>query len=84
MEHSKICKEVHMLLEQICKHGETKHVSFEEDITVFLDSLMFVLLIVEIENKFGIEINDDDFDLSKMTSINDISSLIGTYLHEIK
>ena len=54
---------------------------FDEDITGGLDSIGFVTLVVELENKFDIEFDDEDFELSKMKSVNQITDLIIKYLN---
>lgn len=50
--------------------------------TVGVDSLLFVQLIVKVEEKFGFEFNDDDLDASLYKSMNDFLQKIYQYLGE--
>lgn len=45
-----------------------------------LDSLSLVAVIVEIEEKFGIEFKESDLDPSKILKVKDLIDLVGNYL----
>lgn len=81
MERKEICDKVFAILKQILDEGETLSEKFDEDISGAMDSIKFVTLIVQIEKEFNIEIDDDDFEISKMDTINKISDLISTYIN---
>lgn len=48
--------------------------------TVGVDSLLFIQLIVEIEEKFGFEFNDEDLNASLYKSMSDFLQKIHQYL----
>ena len=45
------------------------------------DSIQFVKFIVEIEDKFNIELNSDDFELDKFKNVNVIVDLLMGYIN---
>lgn len=76
MKQNEIALKVFNIVEKVLENNENLPKNNDEDITALFDSIRFVTLIVEIENTFGIEISDDDFELEKMSSINKITELI--------
>lgn len=80
MTKNEIGNKVSTIIGELLQNGKTVPESFDADISQLLDSIEFVTLIVEIESMFDIEINDDDFQVSKLDSINKVAELINTYL----
>ena len=53
----------------------------ETDVIEIFDSIQFVKFIVEIEDKFNIELNSDDFELDKFKNVNVIVDLLMGYIN---
>ena len=53
----------------------------ETDVSEIFDSIQFVKFIVEIEDKFNIELNSDDFELDKIKNVNVIVDLLMGYIN---
>ena len=53
----------------------------ETDVSEIFDSIQFVKFIVEIEEKFNIELNSDDFELDKFKNVNVIVDLLMGYIN---
>jgi acyl carrier protein len=53
----------------------------ETDVSEIFDSIQFVKFIVEIEDKFNIELNSDDFELDKFKNVNVIVDLLMGYIN---
>jgi hypothetical protein len=53
---------------------------FKPDDILSLDSLNVVSLIIEIENEYGFEFNEDDINLNNFSSINSIKKTVKKYL----
>jgi len=81
MDKKEICEKVFHILKQIFGDEENLPKTFEEEISGKIDSLKFVMLIVEIENQFYIEINEDDFEVNKLSSIEKIADIIIKYIN---
>lgn len=82
MTNNEIGNKVSNIIGEVLQNGKTVPESFDADISQLLDSIEFVTLIVEIESMFEIEIDDDDFEISKLDTINKIVELINTYLEK--
>lgn len=80
MTNNEIGNKVSTIIGEVLQNGKAVPESFDADISQLLDSIEFVTLIVEIESMFDIGIDDDDFEVSKLDSINKIVELINTYL----
>lgn len=80
MERKLIADQILNVFRMVMK-DEKFNADFEEDITGGFDSIGFVTLVVELENKFDIEFDDEDFEMSKMKSVNQITDLIIKYLN---
>ena len=52
----------------------------EEEIYNYLDSILFVSLIIKLEEEFKINLSDEDFIMDKFSTINKIDNLIEKYL----
>ncbi len=74
-----ICEKVLSIIRSVLG-DESLELDFDQDITKELDSIGFVTMVVELENIFDIELDDEDFELSKMGSINQIVELVYGYL----
>ncbi|WP_270564217.1 acyl carrier protein [Clostridium beijerinckii] len=79
MINKEIGEKVFEVLKQVLNDDNKLPATFDDNINQSLDSIQFVTLIVEIENMFDIEIDDEDFEISKMCNINKISDLISAY-----
>ena len=53
----------------------------ETDVSEIFDSIQFVKFIVEIEDRFNIELNSDDFELDKFKNVNAIVDLLMGYIN---
>lgn len=49
-----------------------------------IDSLEFVMMFVELEETYGIQINDEDFEIENASTINKVSELILKYILDNK
>lgn len=70
------------IIEILKKNGIEWEDSFDSlDLsTVGIDSLLFIQLIVEIEEKFGFEFNDEDLDASLYKSMDDFLQKVRKYV----
>ena len=68
------------VIEILCDICGTKKVSKDKDANLielgFLDSMGVVELLTELEDRFGIEIPLDDFDVEAFSTINKIESYL--------
>lgn len=78
MNKELVCKKILMLLKSVME-DEKLNIEYDEDITKVLNSIGFVTLVVELEDEFDIELDDEDFELSKMGNINRIADLVIKY-----
>jgi len=81
MNKNEICDKLYLILKQVLEEEEKLPESFDENISEKIDSVEFVMLIVEVENQFQIKINDDDFEIEKIASIDKLADLIIKYLN---
>lgn len=79
MEKKDICIEVKGLFNNIVETDEKIPQMFSDDFSESLDSIELVMLIVEIENAFDIKVEDADFEIEKINTIDKIADLIMTY-----
>ena len=82
MSKSEIGNQIFSLIEEVLNEESKKIKSFDDDISEILDSVGFVTLIVEIETFFDIEINDDDYEVYKINTINKLADLVETYMEK--
>lgn len=78
MEKELIYKKILTLLKSVME-DEKINLEYDQDIIENLNSIGFVTLAVELENEFDIELDDEDFELSKMRNINQIAELVIKY-----
>ena len=81
MSRDEISKKIYEIMKEV--FGEEKNIQgLDEDLLAPLDSIEFVSLIVEIETEFLIEIDDQDYELEKMSTVNKIAELVERYLNK--
>lgn len=81
MSRDEISKKIYEIMKEV--FGEEKNIQgLDEDLLDKLDSIEFVSLIVEIETEFLIEIDDKDYELEKMSTVNKIAELVERYLNK--
>ena len=71
MSKNDICEKVMGILKQILDYNNG-----------LIPTIEFVTFIVEIESEFEIEIDDDDFELNNMDTVEKIANLVTRYLSE--
>ena len=76
---NEICEEVFLILQQVFEDEEKLPKTFEESFSDKIDSIEFVMLVVEIESRFNIKIDDDDFEIENVDSVNSLADLIIKY-----
>lgn len=79
MNESEICKQVAEIITDITKCELNAVTDKDKKVDELLDSIQFVLMVVEIEKKFDIEIVDVDFQQERLNSIKNISQVISEY-----
>lgn len=82
MKKNEICKKIREVLNEVVEESEKMPTTFDEDIVELMDSIEFVMLIVEIENEFGIKIDDDDFEIENVNTISKFADLVIKYTVE--
>ena len=80
MSKNDICEKVMGILKQILDYLPLP--TYTEEFGERLSSIEFVTFIVEIESEFEIEIDDDDFELNNMDTVEKIANLVTRYLSE--
>ena len=77
MSKRDICEKIMEILNQILDYDNSLiPTSYTEEFGEKLSSIEFVTFIVEVESTFEIEINDDDFELTNMDTVDKIADLI--------
>lgn len=80
MSRNEISNKIYEIMQEV--FGSEKNIQgMDEDLLDKLDSIEFVSLIVEIETEFLIEIDDNDYELEKMSTVNKIAELVEKYLN---
>ena len=79
MNKNEICERIKEMLTTIMEESEKIPNTFDEDIIEFMDSIEFVMLIVEIENEFEIKIDDDEFEIENLDTISKFADLVMKY-----
>lgn len=80
MNRNEISNKIYEIMQEV--FGSEKNIQgMDEDLLDKLDSIEFVSLIVEIETEFLIEIDDNDYELEKMSTVNKIAELVEKYLN---
>ncbi len=76
VEHMIIFNEIKIILESICKN-ELININLDDDFTKLgLDSISFLKLAADIENKFGFVFNDDEISNDGCQTINELIACI--------
>lgn len=83
MNKNEICEKLYSIFKEVLKEEEKLPSKFDENISEKLDSIEFVMIIVEIENQFQISIDDNDFEIDKIASIDKLADLILKYINDI-
>lgn len=79
MNKNEVCEKVMKILIKILKEKAEYPATFDEDISEMMDSVEFVMLIIEIEKEFNIKISDDDFDIENVNTVNKFADLVFKY-----
>lgn len=82
MQKDEIGQKVVGILEKVLDSKEKLPKAYDQDISPVLDSIRFVSLIIEIETTFNMEIDEDDFEISKLDTVEKIIDLVSGYLKE--
>ena len=83
MSKNDICEKVMGILKQTLDYNNGLiPTTYTEEFGERLSSIEFVTFIVEIESEFEIEIDDDDFELNNMDTVEKIANLVTRYLSE--
>lgn len=81
MPNHVICEKIVEILNQNLDYNkDLVPKNYTEEFGEHLTSIEFVTFIVEVESAFDIEINDDDFELKNMDTVEKIANLITKYL----
>ena len=79
MYYSEIDMKISEILEEITGCQETEdNLLLAEDLGI--DSLGMVMLLVELEDTFGIELNESDMNPNELKTVGDINELVCKYL----
>lgn len=82
MSNRIICEKIVEILNQILDYNkDLVPKNYTEEFGENLSSIEFVTFIVEVESAFDIEINDDDFELKNMDTVEKIANLVTKYLN---
>lgn len=81
MNKNEINAKVLTILKKILEDEEKLPQTFDESISQNIDSIEFVTIIIEIEKEFGIEIDDEDFEIDNVDSVNKLTDLIIKYIN---
>lgn len=79
MSKNEICKKIMEMLTTVLEEKNSPS-TLDEDISELMDSIEFVMLIVEIENEFNIKIADDDFEIENVNTISKFADVVLKYL----
>lgn len=82
MNKNEICEKIKEMLSKVMEDNGKVPTTFDEDIAELMDSIEFVMLIVEIENEFEIKIDDDDFEIENVDTISKFADLVMKYTVE--
>lgn len=78
MDKQNIQEKIGEILEKVLGNNSSSNES-DMDFSKDIDSIKFVTIILEIENEFNIEIDDDDFDMDNFTSADKLVDLVLSY-----
>lgn len=81
MSKKDICEKLYVIIKQVLEEEGKLPASFDDNLSDKLDSIEFVMVIVEIENQFRIKIDDDDFEIANIASIDKLADLVIRYMH---
>jgi phosphopantetheine attachment domain protein len=77
---NEIKEKIYNIIKDMMTEEGKKIESNQYDVVENLDSIEFVSLIVEIETEFNIEIDDNDYDIEKMNSVEKLTNLVSRYI----
>lgn len=81
MSNNEICEKVLEILNQVLDYNtDLVPNTYNEELGDHLSSIEFVTFIVEVESTFDIEIDDNDFELKNMDTVQKIANLVDKYL----
>lgn len=80
MNKKEISEKILIILKKILEDDEKLPRTFDESISKNIDSLEFVLIIIEVEKTFEIEIDDKDFEIENVDSVNKLTDIIQKYI----
>lgn len=78
MDNQNIKEKVTAILGKVLE-GDSFPSSNDVDFSNSINSIQFVNLLIEIENEFDIEIDDEDFNMKILSSVNRITDLVILY-----
>lgn len=88
IEHDKINSLILELTEKKIREKHNHHLSFDNNSNLLveglLDSISFFSLLVEIENKIGVEISFDEYDPEEFTTTGGITEIVMKNLNSNK
>lgn len=79
MGKNEISEKIMEMLTTVLEEKESYPSTIDEDISELMDSIEFVMLIVEIENEFNIKIADDDFEIENVNTISKFADMVLKY-----
>lgn len=79
MSKNEISEKIMEMLTTVLEEKGSYPSTFDEDISEVMDSVEFVMLIVEIENEFNIKIADDDFEIENVNTISKFADIVLKY-----
>ncbi len=79
MNKNEVCEEILKMVSKVIDERKGLPTSFSDDISEKLDSVEFVMLIVDIENKFGVSVSDDDFEIERVNTVDKLADLVCNY-----
>ena len=79
MNKNEVCEEILKMVSKVIDERKELPTSFSDDISEKMDSVQFVMLIVDIENKFGVSVSDDDFEIERVNTVDKLADLVCNY-----
>ena len=82
MNRNEVCEEILKMVSKVIDERKKSAPVIKrivDDISEKLDSVEFVMLIVDIENKFGVSVSDDDFEIERVNTVDKLADLVCNY-----